>query len=192
MYRVSGLQAKLRPTYRDLQLIMRLQTCAQHAWCSPTKLYNGRQRGHWAKAKVDTVDRQTRSRMMGAVRGKDTKPELLVRASLRKLGYGYRLHRRDLPGCPDIVFAGRRKAIFVNGCFWHRHDGCSLSYSPKSNIEFWRSKFDRTVARDQENYRALANCGWKTLVLWECECGNHFLLERRLLDFLFEGEVSAT
>lgn len=125
--------------------------------------------------------------MMGAVRGKDTKPELIVRRALRALGYGYRLHRRELPGRPDIVLAGRRKVIFVNGCFWHRHEGCRLSYFPKSNTEFWHSKFDRTVSRDQENYRHLGERGWDTLVIWECECHDQLALERQLLHFLEAG-----
>jgi len=125
---------------------------------------------------------------MSAVRGKDTKPELFVRGALRRLGYGYRLHRRELPGRPDIVLIGRRKAIFVNGCFWHRHEGCQLSYFPKSNTEFWRAKFNRTIARDQENYRQLGKDGWQTLVVWECECYEEYALERKLADFV-EGEV---
>lgn len=133
---------------------------------------------------MDTVDRHTRSRMMGAIRGRDTKPELLVRSLLHGLGYRYRLHRRDLPGRPDIVFSRRQKVIFVNGCYWHRHEGCPLSYVPKSNTEFWRAKFDRTVVRDQENYGDLASRGWAVLVIWECECGDRPHLEHRLIHFL--------
>src|SRR4051794_37940993 len=97
---------------------------------------------------MDIVDRETRSRMMSRIRGRDTKPELAVRRLAHRMGYRFRLHRRDLAGSPDLVFPGRRKVIFVHGCYWHRHPGCRFAYSPKSNVDFWNEKFSSNVARD--------------------------------------------
>lgn len=105
---------------------------------------------------------------MSGIRGKNTKPELLVRRLLFNAGYRFRLHRNDLPGTPDIVMAGRRVAIFIHGCFWHRHHNCSLARLPKSNAEFWKTKLSGNERRDQAKYRELANLGWRVLVIWEC------------------------
>ena len=105
---------------------------------------------------------------MSGIRGKNTKPELLVRSLLFKAGYRFRLHRKDLPGTPDIVMPGRRVAIFIHGCFWHRHYSCSLARLPKSNAEFWKTKLSGNELRDQTKYRDLANIGWRILVIWEC------------------------
>lgn len=117
---------------------------------------------------VDVVDRITRSRMMGGIKGTNTKPELLLRSALHRLGLRYRLHAKDLPGRPDIVLPKHRAAIQVNGCFWHRHKNCSYTTSPASNTSFWRKKFDETVERDQRKLIALREAGWRVAIVWEC------------------------
>jgi DNA mismatch endonuclease, patch repair protein len=118
---------------------------------------------------MDRLDRERRSWNMSRIGGKDTKPELALRRALHAAGLRYRLHAKELPGRPDIVFRPKRLAIFVHGCFWHRHQGCRLAYSPKSNIQFWKTKFDSNTARDQRNISALRASGWKCLIVWECE-----------------------
>lgn len=117
---------------------------------------------------TDIVDKQTRSRMMSGIRSKDTQPELKVRRFLHANGFRYRLHVRALPGTPDICLPKYQTVIFVQGCFWHRHKGCKLSYMPASNVGKWRTKFMRNVQRDRQNCRALTNQGWHVIVLWEC------------------------
>ena len=126
-----------------------------------------------------------RSEMMAAVRSKNTRPELLVRRLVHSLGYRYRLHRKDLPGKPDLVFAKRRKVIFVHGCFWHQH-GCKSksSHQPKTNVEYWRPKLERNQVRDAASLAALVAAGWGVLVLWECELKDISALERRITEFL--------
>ena len=111
----------------------------------------------------------TRSQIMSRVRGRDTRPEILVRRALRERGIGYRLQARDLPGSPDVVMRGRGLAIFVHGCFWHRHEGCRLCSTPKSNVEFWSAKFVRNVERDARDLQRLQDAGWNVVVVWECE-----------------------
>lgn len=106
---------------------------------------------------------------MSRIGGKDTKPELLLRRALHALGLRYRLHGKDLPGKPDLVFPKHRAVVFVHGCFWHRHQGCKVATSPKSNIEFWQAKFSRNVQRDAANVAALERRGWRVFVAWECE-----------------------
>jgi len=106
---------------------------------------------------------------MGLVKSKNTSPEMIVRAFVHRLGYRYRLHGAKLPGRPDLVFAGRRKVIFVHGCFWHRHNRCSLARLPKSHQEFWLPKLKSNKARDAVNLRALTRLGWTSMVIWECE-----------------------
>lgn len=110
-----------------------------------------------------------RSAIMRAVKGKDTKPEMAVRRALHSLGFRFRLQRRDLPGCPDIVLPGRRLAIFVHGCFWHRHADCRKTTTPKTRIDFWTAKFEANAARDKRVERELVAAGWKVLVVWECQ-----------------------
>ena len=117
---------------------------------------------------ADVVDRETRKRMMSGIRGKDTRPEMLVRRALFAAGFRFRLHRADLPGSPDIVLPGRRVAIFVHGCFWHMHQGCRLARLPATRPEFWRGKLEGNVARDRWAVEALAADGWRVLVVWEC------------------------
>lgn len=117
---------------------------------------------------VDVVDRETRSRMMSGIRGKNTHPEMLARQFLHGHGFRYRLHAKNLPGSPDIVLLKWMVAIFVHGCFWHRHEGCRFSATPASNAERWLSKFEENVARDRRNTRALVSAGWSVIILWEC------------------------
>lgn len=133
---------------------------------------------------MDVVTSEQRSANMSRIRGRNTKPELVVRRLAHALGYRFRLHRRDLPGAPDLVFPGRRKAIFVHGCFWHRHPGCRFAYNPKSNMAFWQKKFDGNVERDSRVLRELNEKGWDSLVIWECEIDDSEKLEDRLRSYL--------
>lgn len=120
---------------------------------------------------------------MASVRQRGTAPELVIQALLRDEGVHYRLNARDLPGSPDIVHRGRRKAIFVHGCFWHRHEGCSRSTTPVRNAEFWREKFERNMERDLRKLRELKDQGFDVLVIWECETFNPRLLQAKLRMF---------
>ncbi len=121
---------------------------------------------------------------MARIGSKDTGPELIVRRLLHALGYRYRLHRRHLPGTPDICFAGRKKAIFVHGCFWHRHDGCRRTTTPSTRRSYWEEKFRRNVVRDRRNLADLGGLGWEALVVWECETADLPALASRLANFL--------
>ena len=109
---------------------------------------------------------------MQAVKGKNTSPEVLVRQYLHRQGYRFRLHRKDLPGKPDIVLPKYKTVIFINGCFWHRHQGCKHATMPASNIDYWEKKFKRTQERDNSQYRQLEKLGWKVVIVWECEAKN--------------------
>lgn len=133
-----------------------------------------------------------RHRIMSAVRGRDTKPEMVVRRLLHSMGYRYRLHRKDLPGSPDLVFGKRKKAIFVHGCFWHRHPGCPKTTTPKTRIEFWAKKFNQNVARDRRDEERLAQMGWRTLTVWECETRAIQDLAEKLRAFLADevGDIA--
>lgn len=125
---------------------------------------------------VDVVDRKTRSRMMSGIKGKNTKPELIVRKALFAKGFRYRLHDKHLPGKPDLVFPRYKAVIFINGCFWHLHD-CHLFKWPSSNVEFWREKIEGNKAIDSRNSEALLESGWRILTIWECALkGRHKLL----------------
>jgi DNA mismatch endonuclease, patch repair protein len=106
---------------------------------------------------------------MARIRGKNTRPERVVRSLVHSMGYRFRLHRSDLPGTPDIVFVGLKKIIFVHGCFWHRHRGCTHTTMPKTNATFWAEKFSQNVERDRRRLRALKKAGWKSLIVWSCE-----------------------
>lgn len=106
---------------------------------------------------------------MSRIRSRDTKPEVSLRKSLHKLGLRFRLHASGLPGKPDIIFRKHRTAIFVHGCFWHRHQGCKVATTPKSNTEYWIEKFDRNVARDAATSTRLEEAGWRVIIAWECE-----------------------
>ena len=118
---------------------------------------------------MDRLTRDRRSWNMSRIPGKDTTPEMRVRSALHRLGYRFRLHARELPGKPDILLPRHRTAIFVNGCFWHRHRGCRLAYTPKSNTRFWMSKFEANVIRDKAAVRSLRRNGWRVLTFWECQ-----------------------
>ncbi len=117
---------------------------------------------------VDVVPPHVRSRMMSGIQGKNTKPELIVRRMLFASGYRFRLHRRDLPGTPDIVMPGRRVAIFVQGCFWHFHQGCRYAKMPATRPEFWKAKLEANVERDSRAVEKLQKLGWRVLCVWEC------------------------
>jgi DNA mismatch endonuclease, patch repair protein len=118
---------------------------------------------------MDIVDAKTRSRMMRSIRGKDTKPELLLRRGLHARGFRYRLHHTGLPGRPDLVFPSRRAAVFVHGCFWHRHPDCPKATTPATRQDFWQNKFAENTARDRRNIDQLESAGWRVLIVWECE-----------------------
>ena len=118
---------------------------------------------------VDSLTTEQRHRLMSRIRSKDTKPEMLVRRLLFAEGYRYRLHAADLPGTPDLIFRGRHLAIFVNGCFWHSHSCPNGSHNPTTNAEFWQVKRQRTVERDGQALAGLADLGWGTFTVWECE-----------------------
>lgn len=140
---------------------------------------------------VDSLSKAERSERMGRVRGRDTKPEMLVRRLVHRMGFRYRLHDRNLPGSPDLVFKSRRKAIFVHGCFWHRHPDptCKLTRMPKSQLDFWKPKLEGNRQRDLRHQSELDAIGWKYLVVWECELRHKEQLENRLLTFLAEEEA---
>lgn len=131
----------------------------------------------------------SRRRMMQSVKSKNTKPEMQVRRLLHARGYRFRLHKRELPGSPDLVFPSREKVIFVNGCFWHGHACPNGQRQPKTNVAYWRPKISRNKARDEENLKQLTELGWKALVVWECEMENKNSLISRLLNFLGESGV---
>jgi DNA mismatch endonuclease (patch repair protein) len=124
-----------------------------------------------------------RSALMARVRDKHSKPELAVRRMAHSLGYRFRLHRKDLPGTPDLVFPKSRKAIFVHGCFWHRHKGCSRTTSPKTRSEYWADKFETNIKRDAVKERNLRALGWDILVIWECQTFDLNKLSRRIAKF---------
>ena len=133
---------------------------------------------------MDKLTPARRSANMRAIRSKDTKPEMIVRRAVYALGLRYRLHRRDLPGRPDLAFIGRRKAIFVHGCFWHQHQGCREASTPKSNAGYWDPKLTRNVERDARNLQSLRGAGWQVLVIWECDVSDSALLLAGLSAFL--------
>jgi len=133
---------------------------------------------------MDTLTPTERSERMSRVRWKDTKPEMRVRRLVHGMGFRYRLHARDLPGNPDMVFPKYGKIIFVHGCFWHRHGACPLTRWPKSKLKFWRPKLEENHRRDQRNRRALRRMGYDVIVVWECQLRDTGKLARRLRDFV--------
>lgn len=133
---------------------------------------------------ADQLDPKARSSLMARIKGKDTRPEMLVRRAAHAMGYRFRLHRRDLPGTPDLVFPSKRKVLFVHGCFWHRHEGCRRATTPSTRAELWHAKFSRNMARDAANEDALKKLGWSVGVLWECQTKSDPELRSRLAAFL--------
>lgn len=132
----------------------------------------------------DKLTPEQRSRVMSRVKGRDTQPERLVRSLLHRMGFRFRIHRKDLPGKPDIVLPKHRKIIIVNGCFWHGHEGCKRSARPSTNQMFWNEKIDRNVARDARNIQSLHQLGWTVLVIWQCQTKAPDALCERLRTFL--------
>lgn len=118
---------------------------------------------------MDTVDEATRSMIMSRVGQRDTGPEMKLRRALHALGFRYRVNVKKLPGSPDLVFPKYKAVIFVHGCFWHRHEGCKYATTPKTRVEFWKTKFNANVERDRKNIEKLEKLGWRTMVVWECE-----------------------
>lgn len=135
---------------------------------------------------VDNLSASDRSRCMSRIRSKGMKPERVVRSMVHRLGYRFRLHRRDLPGNPDLVFPRYRAVIFVNGCFWHWHPdaACPIAGMPKSNRSYWEPKLTRTRVRDRMNNDLLEAEGWRVLTIWECELNNPLDVAKRVEDFL--------
>jgi DNA mismatch endonuclease (patch repair protein) len=133
---------------------------------------------------VDNLSPDERSKIMSRVRATNTRPELRVRKLIFALGYRYRLHAKDLPGRPDIVFRKLGKVIFVHGCFWHRHTSCALARLPKSRLDFWLPKLEGNSKRDEQNKRALQREGWKVLTIWECQLKSSERLGERIRRFL--------
>lgn len=139
----------------------------------------------------DTVDREKRSEIMSRVGSRDTKPELVVRRIAHGLGFRFRLHRKNLPGRPDIVFPRYRSVIFVHGCFWHRHPSCKYASSPKTRVEYWEDKFRSNVARDARNETLLRDLGWRVMVIWECETKDREAVAERISSYLDQASVPA-
>ena len=129
---------------------------------------------------MDIISEEKRSWNMSRIRGKNTKPEIIVRSLLHKIGYRFRLHRKDLTGKTDIVLPKYNTVIFVHGCFWHRHKGCKYAYTPKSRVKFWKDKFAGTVKRDKQQLKQLKEKGWNVEIIWECETANIDMLAARL------------
>jgi len=128
-------------------------------------------------------DAAVRSENMRRIRSKDTRPEMVVRRLAWKMGARYRLHRHDLPGRPDLVFAGKKRVLFVHGCFWHQHN-CRRTHIPRTNLPYWLQKLERNRNRDKTNQKILTERGWKVLVIWECEVDNQERLLSKLRSFL--------
>jgi DNA mismatch endonuclease, patch repair protein len=127
---------------------------------------------------MDIWTKEKRSKVMSRIRGKNTKPEMILRKALFKLGYRYRIHKKDLPGKPDIVFTKNKTVIFVHGCFWHFHKDCPEGRIPSTNSTFWKEKLEKNIAKDEKNYEVLRETGWNVIAIWEC------VVEKKLQDVL--------
>lgn len=147
-------------------------------------------RREFVPSPLDTMTREERSERMRLVKGRDTKPEWRVRQILKKLGYRYKLQYSKLPGKPDFAFPGKRKAIWVHGCFWHRHENCSLARLPKGRQDFWIPKLEGNRKRDLECQNKLHEMGWQILVIWECELSNQSSVESKIKQFLETYEIN--
>ncbi len=157
------------------------QLCSQR---SMDQIYN---EGPRKALMVDSLTPAQRSRCMSAIRSANTRPEMAVRRLVHSMGFRYRLHKRDLPGTPDLVFCGRKKVIFVHGCFWHMHSCSRGQLKPATNPEFWARKRTRTVRRDAVSSAALRKRGWRVLTIWECDLRAVAALSRRIVRFLEPG-----
>jgi DNA mismatch endonuclease (patch repair protein) len=133
---------------------------------------------------ADVFSTQKRSQIMSRIRGYDTKPELIVRSIVHRMGYRFRLHLEDLPGNPDIVLPRHNKVIFIHGCFWHGHRGCQRSKRPTTNVAFWQEKLDKNIQRDQRQQKELRKLGWKYLVIWQCEMNRPNRIRKKIKRFL--------
>jgi DNA mismatch endonuclease (patch repair protein) len=133
---------------------------------------------------MDVFDKDKRSRVMAKVKNKNTKPELLVRSLLHRMGYRFRIHRKDLPGNPDITLPKYKAVIFVHGCFWHGHEGCPKAKRPQSNMEFWDEKLNENIDRDKKVVYELERMGWRVLVIWTCEINDVDALSQRVESFM--------
>ncbi|MDD5005049.1 MAG: very short patch repair endonuclease [Candidatus Omnitrophica bacterium] len=137
---------------------------------------------------MDRISKEARSRNMAAIKGTNTIPEMAVRRMLYSLGYRYRLHKKNLPGKPDIFIKNRNAAIFVNGCFWHQHPNCRFATKPKSNRRFWMQKLKKNIKRDRENLISLKELGYKIISIWECEIGKQSIgMNQRLVKRLIRS-----
>ena len=141
--------------------------------------------GNWV---MDTISKKRRSWNMSRIGSKDTKPELIVRSLIHSWGFRFRLHRPDLPGKPDIVLPMYQIAIFVHGCFWHRHPQCKFAYTPKTRQEFWLNKFEGNKKRDRRSKRELQKLGWEVIIVWECQTKDQERLEAILEKSLYDSE----
>jgi len=139
---------------------------------------------------VDQLSAQRRSWLMSRVSAKHTSPEIRVRSAAHRRGLRFRIHRRDLPGTPDLVFPRWKLVVFVHGCFWHRHPGCSKASVPKSRVEFWQAKFNQNITRDQKNTEALRDLGYRVEIIWECITKSPQLLDMRLENIFNQTEES--
>lgn len=133
---------------------------------------------------MDIVTKEKRSWMMSRIRGRNTKPEMIVRSLAHQMGFRFRLHQKDLPGKPDLVFKQLNKIIFVHGCFWHHHGRCKIAHIPSTNKKFWREKFEKNKLRDKKNKKSLKKLGWEILTIWECETYKPEKVLRKLQIFL--------
>ena len=140
---------------------------------------------------VDVLTPEQRRKNMSRIRGKDTRPEVTLRSMLHKAGFRFRLHYKKLSGKPDIVLPKYRTAIFVHGCFWHRHAGCRFASTPRTRSEFWQKKFQETVARDARNRKEIAKSGWQVVTVWECELNHDPQNVLSYLCFFLRGRVDA-
>jgi DNA mismatch endonuclease, patch repair protein len=137
---------------------------------------------------MDIFCKDKRSRIMANVKGKNTKPELLVRSVLHNMGFRFRLYRRDLPGIPDIILPKYKKVIFIHGCFWHGHKNCKRSKRPTTNKNFWDLKLDKNILRDKYNIQELIKMGWEPLIIWTCELNDIVNLIKKLNFFLLHKD----
>lgn len=141
---------------------------------------------------MDIFSPEKRSSVMSKIKGRNTRPEIVVRKMLHRLGFRFRLHRHDLPGSPDITLPRWKVVIFVHGCFWHRHVGCRYATTPSNNAEFWQKKFECNIARDRLAEQQLESMGWRVLVVWECELRSATVLENLIHRFIKGGTSSDT